>query len=338
MVECRKDTLVFRFPEVSPKAQLTIEFQRTLRIPDDGKEYPLPAGLGRFALRHVEDHAKTAPADWLRRGGVMMPMYQSEALWIRFSSDYLADHDTSYPFAVKIAAGKIDAVSGKPWSNELHREPQDYVVSPGQPWLDGFCVEKGVIRQFVAMPLGCGYSAEEQITGEAEWGGLQIAVYPMRRDEFERRFPRGRRRKRMLYRMSAVACAAAPSMGLAPGGRMRQHIHEDEFGLDVWETEARSRCFVHLCNSMAWRAITNANPPHPPPTAAEYKRGGLPWFSYYDEGAVALEGSPILAKLKGIFQMSQEKQDGAFPTNEKVEVDKVHVLRGPKGGVKDGQW
>ena len=33
-----------------------------------------------------------------------------------------------------------------------------------------------MIRQFVAMPLGAGYTAEEQITGEAEHGGLQIVV------------------------------------------------------------------------------------------------------------------------------------------------------------------
>ena len=29
---------------------LTIAFQRTLRIPDDGRTYPLPAGLGAFPL------------------------------------------------------------------------------------------------------------------------------------------------------------------------------------------------------------------------------------------------------------------------------------------------
>ena len=28
---------------------------------------------------------------------------------------------------------------------ELSGEPQDYVVVPEQPWLDGFCVEKGLI-------------------------------------------------------------------------------------------------------------------------------------------------------------------------------------------------
>ena len=139
---------------------LTIAFQRTLRIPDDGRTYPLPAGLGAFPLRSVDDFPATAPASWLQRGGVVLPMYQSEALWISFSA--------RYPCAVKIAAGKINAVSGEAWTAELHSEPQDYVVVPGQPWLDGFSVGEGLIRQFVAMPLGAGDSVEEQLTGRAE--------------------------------------------------------------------------------------------------------------------------------------------------------------------------
>jgi len=129
---------------------LTIAFQRTLRIPDDSRTYPLPAGLGAFPLRSVDDFPATAPASWLQRGGVVMPMDQSEALWISFSA--------RYPCAVKIAAGKINAVSGAAWTAELHREPQDYVVVPGRPWLDGFSVGAGLIRQFAAMPLGAGES------------------------------------------------------------------------------------------------------------------------------------------------------------------------------------
>ena len=56
---------------------------------------------------------------------------------------------------------------------------------PKQPWLDGYCVEKGVIRQFVAMPLGEGYTVEEQLTGAAQHGGLQIVAYPMKRERYE---------------------------------------------------------------------------------------------------------------------------------------------------------
>ncbi len=66
-----------------------------------------------------------------------MPIHQAEAMWINISSP------GRYPFAVKIATGKICAVSGDNWANHLNRDPQDYVVVPDQPWLDGYCVEKG---------------------------------------------------------------------------------------------------------------------------------------------------------------------------------------------------
>jgi hypothetical protein len=62
------------------------------------------------------------------------------------------------------------------------------MVIPDQPWLDGYYVQKGIIRQFVSMPLGEGYSAEEQINRTAETGGLQIEVYPMKKSAFEKRF------------------------------------------------------------------------------------------------------------------------------------------------------
>ena len=56
MITLEDDALVFRCPEIHPKAQFSLSFQRTLRIPDDGRDYPLPPGLGRFALRHIEDY------------------------------------------------------------------------------------------------------------------------------------------------------------------------------------------------------------------------------------------------------------------------------------------
>lgn len=75
MIELTDDNLVFSFPEVHPQAKLTISLQRTLRIPDDGNAYPLPPGLGNFPIRHIDDYANRLPDTWLRRGGVIVPMY-----------------------------------------------------------------------------------------------------------------------------------------------------------------------------------------------------------------------------------------------------------------------
>lgn len=324
MIELDKDSLVFRFPEVHADASCRITFQRTLRIPDDNRDHPLPPGLGNFPVDHVDDFADRVPAAWTSHGGVFMPMYQAEALWLNFSS--------SYPMAVKIAAGKIDAVTGKAWKNELTRNPQDYVVLPDQPWLDGFCVEKGLIRQFVAMPLGEGYTAEEQLAGTADHGGIQLIVYPMKASEYEKlqREMTGR-----VFGMPEV-CMSAPAekldMGLAPGGLMRQEIYDDSHGFDVWDTSVRSRCFVHLLNSLQYVTVTGKAPPTRPPSAKDYTDAGLPWFEYYAADQKALEGSGKLASLDSVAAKHIKKGKGTIADNEPVTPVNVTPLRS-KGNV-----
>lgn len=186
MLELKNDRLVFRFPEVHPSAVFTVTLQRTLRIPDDGKQYPLPPGLGAFPVRHVDDFASRIPQKWTGRGGVMVPLYQSEAMWLHFDCGFAPEHHTHYPFAVKVATGKCSAVTGKKWSKKLREK--DYLVCPEQPWLDGYVVEDGTVRQFVAAPLGLGVTAEEQLTGKAEFGGLQIEVIPMALEHFSKKY------------------------------------------------------------------------------------------------------------------------------------------------------
>ena len=329
MIELKKDTLLVSFPEVHRDATLRIEFQRTLRIPDDDRTYPLPPGLGRFPLRHVDDFAQRVPAKWQSRGGVMLPMYQSEALWLNFSCDF------GYPFAVKVGTGKINAVTGDEWSDGLHASPQDYLVVPDQPWLDGYCVEKGVIRQFVAMPLGSGYSVEEQITGAGEHGGIQIVVYPFDASAYER-LGRVRVRQRVLYDMlpAYLSESAAPDMGLSPGGRMEQEIYDDHYPFEEWDQGHRGRCFVHLSNALVWRSITAEEPPPTPATAEEYTRAGLPWFTYYAADRAALEGAPALEKVKSVKQLGVEKGDAPLPENTPVTPTNVIALR---AGLKPDQ-
>ena len=324
MITLENDRLTFRFPEVHPSARCGIEFQRTLRIPDDDRDYPLPPGLGRFPLRHLDDFADRLPGKVIRRGGVAMPMHQAEAMWLNFVSGW----GLSYPCAVKVAAGKVCAVSGEPWSDQLNADPQNYLVVPGQPWLDGYCVEKGVIRQFVAMPLGEGYTAEEQLTGAARHGGLQLSVHPMKREVYDRWFGD---RMEFLAQGEPVACySLSADMGLAPGGQMRQEVYDDDFGLDAWDERHGSRCFVTVANSMQWLAITGERPPGNPPTARQYTDAGLPWFDYYDGDRKAVSGSESLAGLRSVARTGLAKRESPLPENDPLDVPKV-VRLAPAG-------
>ena len=325
MIELNGDDLVFRFPEVHELAELRVGFQRTLRIPDDNREYHLPPGLGAFPLQHVDDYADRVPENWRKHGGVFLPMYQAEAMWITL--------DGSYPMAVKIAAGKINALTGDEWSNELSSDPQDYMVVPDQPWLDGFCVEQGLIQQFVAMPLGEGYTAEEQLTGEAQHGGLQIVVYPMKASKFKELGEYG---GAMVASPMYSASIADAGMGLAPGGLMRQEIYEDEFGFDSWSTSVRSRCFVHILNSVQFLAVTGVEPPLQPPTAAEYTAAGLPWFDYYAGDLTALAGSKKLLGLDSVAAMNFKQGKGNLPNNDPLPPGFIKKLGGKR--VREGEF
>ena len=319
MIALENDRLVFRFPEVHEEAACSIKFQRTFRIPDDGKDYPLPPGLGNFPLQHLDDFARGVPSGWLTRGGVIMPMHQAEAMWISFSQD-------EYPFAVKIATGKVCAVTGEAWVNHLNRSPQDYIVLPKQPWLDGYCVEKGVIRQFVAMPLGDGYSVEEQITGATEHGGVQIVVYPMKKERYEALMEEKLKWRDMRY-LACKSFSMDMDMGLAPGGRMQQEIYDDPYGLDAWDQRHSSRCFVTIANSAMWPSVTGERPQTKSPTAKEYTERGLPWFEYYGGDMEAVEGAEKFTKLVSVATMGKQKGEAPLSENESVDVERIIGLR-----------
>ncbi len=329
MIELHDNDLRFRFPDVHPKASCSISFLRTLRIPDDNRSYPLPPGLSPFPLDHVDDYAGRVPEDWRRHGGVFLPMHQAEAMWINFES--------SYPMAVKIAAGKINAVNGEEWRNALSDDPsQDYVVLPDQPWLDGFYAGEGLIRQFVAMPLGEGFTAEEQLTGAAEHGGIQIVVYPLKASVYER--IRGRRPQMAHEDYLAPQVYAMCSMGLAPGGLMKQDIYEDGHGIDAWETSTRSRCFVHLLNSLQYLHVTGSEPPTRPPSAREYTEAGLPWFEYYAADRKTLKNAGKLLGLDSIAAKKVKQGKGVLEGNEPVNPTNVKMVSAGGTTVREGDF
>lgn len=184
-----------------PYRSLKITFKRTCRVSDNNNTNGLPPDMGAFPLYKITDYEKTLPVEMVAKGGYFFPMYREylhvilpsesqaeygsterEAMWINFTS--------ASKFAVKIYVGGVNAVSGEPSPETGQtkkrryemltsgRTIQDYVVIPQQLWLDGIASEDGKVRQFVAMPLGSGYSIEAQITGADLVGGLQLEVVP----------------------------------------------------------------------------------------------------------------------------------------------------------------
>ncbi|EFC45883.1 bacterial integral membrane protein-like protein [Naegleria gruberi] len=176
------DSIVFYSAKTS-KNELKIKLHRTLRIPDDGKIYPLPPSLGTFPIKRVDDYINKVPESWKQKGGVFVCLHQREAMWMEFEN-------STNPHALKVAVGKVNALSGEQWDEEIKsRKVQDYCVTPAQKWLDGINNGNGTIKQFIAMPLGQGYTVESQVTGEDKVGGAQIICYNPFSEKAKSMFP-----------------------------------------------------------------------------------------------------------------------------------------------------
>ena len=112
---------------------------------------------------------------------------ESEAMWIDFSTR------THQSYMIKIYVGGINVISGEPVVEtvaiKLRRHQKlakklsllDYIVVPGQLWLDGIAHADGTVRQFVAMPFDSGHSIEAQVTGQNNAAGIQIEITPYRK-------------------------------------------------------------------------------------------------------------------------------------------------------------
>lgn len=310
--------------------RLTVRFERTLRVPDDGSNYPLPPGLGRFAIHRVGDYEDKIPTQWRELGGVFISMYQAEALWLSF------DAAPWKPNAVSVGVGGVNAISGTKWPGKLESAPQNYIVCPPQLWLDGINAGSAFVRQFVAMPLGRGVTVEGQVTGVEARGGLQIRVYDPTPGRFPDTPPPEWQRGERPGHPMAMEAAISP-MGFVPGGRIEQKILEDEHGLDTWDPDRFGTLMVHVLNSAQYRAVTGREPPSSPVDARAYTQHGFPWFEIYEEEADVPAADPFadLASLADITESGElsdaDTSIGIHP-GQIVDLSRDRRRRGPKQG------
>ncbi|WP_107054709.1 hypothetical protein [Streptomyces sp. NRRL WC-3725] len=341
---------------------VAVRFIRTLRLPESGT-HPLPPGLGEFPVRRVADHADRVPERMRARGGVMLPVYLREAMWLSFAA--------SEPAALQVGVGKVCAVSGEPWRDRLSRRPQNYVVLPRQPWLDGINSGKGTVRQFVAVPLGLGATVEGQVTGEEVWGGVQLQSFPLKEEALAGWRRRERERQRRLadeqggYGAALPMAAPAPggppgvppsapaaafgappspsaapprratAMGLGVGGSMRQEVYRDDRPLDDWSERPAGRVFVHLVTPPEWRRITGEAAPPSPVDRAAYTRAGLPWYDYYDADAEDLAPTRALEAVEPVGEwLGDDLEPWQAPSDGQV----TPLKDAPGKPVEDGDW
>eukprot|EP01080_Neovahlkampfia_damariscottae_P000860 gene860-9109_t len=359
-VTVKNNQIVFGNPNSHDNA--TVTFERTLRIPDDGKVYPLPPSFGHFPVEKVDDYLDKVPESWRQHGGVFIPMYQREAMWMQFGGS------NSAPKAMKIAVGKINALNGKTWDQKLDKTENDYVVIPDQPWLDGINSGNGTIKQFVAMPLGNGYTVEGQVSGKEEFGGIQLCVYDceeQNKKKIEQHRHSGLKKKKSknmnqsysfsMMKTKSFDCAQmmeddcfeqeeecdfaeAKEMGLSAGGKMKQKIYKDKRVLKFWNEDKTGRVFVHIVNSSMYQKITGKEPPKTIISSKTYTDYGYPWYDIWDENKKSIKPSNILSQVKSVKEIDQEKYSWPQQDDESVFINNVYPTKKNSNEVRDGLW
>ena len=278
--------------------RFSVHFLRTLRVPEDSRTYPLPPGLGEFPLHSVKDYADRVPEDWLAKGGFFIPLYQREACWIGFEAEKWK------PNAVKVGVGNVNAITGEIWNDALHDKPQNYVVCPFQPWLDGINSGEEIVRQFVATPL-LSDTIESQVAG-FETGGLQIQVF----DPQVGIFPDTRPPRKLPEVFQGESVSRDGVMGLGAGGTIKQKIYPDPFGLETWDVNNWGGVWVHILNSEQYEKVTGLKAPPTPIDAHTYTEHGFPWFELYEEELGDLPASKRLAAVKSLREREVERGAG----------------------------
>jgi hypothetical protein len=355
-VKVQNNQLVFYQPNNESQNQCSISFHRTLRIPDDGKTYPLPPSLGNFSLNKVDDYLDRVPEEWKKTGGIFICMHQREAMWMQFKSA------RERPKALKVGVGKVNAINGENWSNDLHEK--DYVTIPKQPWLDGINAGgKGTIKQFVAMPLGSGYSVEAQVTGKEEFGGIQFMVFDPIESKRLQKFPKQVLQRKLPVSMSnmkfkkccstndsyfakpqASLCRlekeAASEMSISTGGSMKQEISKDPYGLSFWDQSCFGRVYVRIVNSEMYENITGKKAPACPISAQTYSSYGYPWYNVYNESASnSIDQSNKLNQVQSVKQIDQQKYAWPQQNDSTVHIPASQVK--PiyhAASIRDGDW
>lgn len=290
--------------------RFAVTFHRTLRIPDDGRAYPLPPGLGTFPIFGVSDYREQLPEGW-QNGTAFIPMHRREALWMGF-------HGTLWkPNAIIVSVGGINALTGQHDQPGLSADPQNYLVTPAQPWLDGINLGAGVIRQFVAVPLGHGDTVEAALTGEERRGGIQITVFEPMAGVFPEHPP---------VEQPEGPARSGGAAGMGAGGQMRQKLYPDPYGVDVWDQSTFGRAEIYLLEAPQFRDMTGIDPPPTPVDAATYTEHGFPWFELYDDQRETLGPAAPLRDVPSVSERdaARESRD---PGDESVEIDASQVHR-----------
>jgi hypothetical protein len=210
--------------EISP---LLLTFHRTTRLENDDTTYNLPCSNGVLEIYSTKDYK--CPPTW-DKDAYFVAVHPEEAIWVGFQ--------TLEPVALVVGLGNKNVLTDKNLNLELEKD--NYITIPPQLWLDGWKAENGKVNQFIA-------------TGEP----LSISI-------FESKTPN---MMQIYLEKPKVICGDSPTEELdgevtccwgmsEVGGKVKQKIHNDPFGIDSWKKTPKKTIKIYLINGERFYEIT----------------------------------------------------------------------------------
>lgn len=303
---------------------LEVVFHRTVRVADGRTPSNLPPSLGTMIAYKVADYKDRCPKEW-DEGAVFVALHDTEALWLSFRHH-------GVPVAVLVGAGGINALTGEKLGTRLEKD--NYIVTPPQPWLDGWKSDDGCVYQFVATPYkkGKGITVAEQLIGaKSKTGAIGLAVFepkdvrtlkPVSKpiegygvsstdndltwlaDELlksagEAGMTACDGSSILPYLGKALKSPAQNfgEMGIGRGGRIHQKIYPDPYGIEVWQDAPVAAVAVYVVNAQAFKEITGQKIPSP---VGHESYEGV-WFGLKDQENADVHGTSKFSGLKSAF-------------------------------------
>lgn len=120
-------------------------------------------------------------------------------------------------------------------------------------------------------------------------------------------------------------------MGIAAGGKIKQMIVEDPYGIDSWDSSRKRILTIHLVNSLSYKKITGKAPPLLPVTKDEYESGGIPWFTFYDEKIPKVAGSSLFKRILGVSEIAIRRGEAVGDSKHGINIspEKIRQIRTP---------
>jgi hypothetical protein len=256
--------------------RLTVKFQQRPGPPNDAKLYVFSAGLEDVPLYPATDFPVKLPASWVEETDFLALMNASEPFSIRFAANY--------PFALKVAVGNLDRVTGEPPFAGLQKEPRNYLVVSGESTV------KGINERSFVLALDVGCTVDEQFLADQKIGRIDLQICPLRvesyfSEEVAHSIPPTLREffawfvygpsshtkweeMKRLDEQQRSECVTDESGAIVLGRKFEdeldwQYIKElgDLREVADWDPTTGECCSIHVCNSSVWQQITGNNPP-----------------------------------------------------------------------------